>query len=60
MSRLDTKALRSVILVLDSGLSLTEEEMFILLEGYGEGRRNYLGLHMCSQMVWIWIRQGSL
>ncbi len=36
MSRLDTKALRSVILVLDSGLPLTEEEMFIFLEGYGE------------------------
>lgn len=36
MSRLDTKALRLVTLVLDSGLSLTEEGMFILLEGYGE------------------------
>jgi len=36
MSRLDTKALRSVILVLDSELPLTEEEMFIFLEGYGE------------------------
>ena len=36
MSRLDTKALRSVILVLDSGLSLTEEKMFGLLESCGE------------------------
>ena len=37
MSRLDTKALRSVILILDQFPSLmTEEEMFIFLEGYGE------------------------
>ena len=36
MSRLDEKALRSVILVLDSELPLTEEDMFIFLEGYGE------------------------
>ena len=36
MSRLDTKALKSVILVLDSELPLKEEEMFIFLEGYGE------------------------
>lgn len=36
MSRLDTKALRLVTLVLDSGLSLTEEDTFTILEGYGE------------------------
>lgn len=48
MSRLDTKALRSVILVLDSGLSLIDEDMFIFLGGYGEVGRLLMTSYVTS------------